>query len=335
MEIIIQKFKHNLILATSLLVVSGLCATNAFASSLKPDKTAPVSSLAKLDQILTKSIEQKSLPGNLMPSLAQLSSNYEVEGVSHLDHTCDPHLTNSEALNPIPCWYGSMTAKRTVVIFGDSFVGNWRPALSIAGGKLDFRVAEFSFPGCDTTFISPSSTGPGFGQNEVNACTSFHKNLSRSVNRVDPFAVIAANEQLSWGTTGNAAFITNLDKAFDEMSTATNKPIRILIGTGPHLLKAAPSCLASHPHNINLCNFANGRKSAFSAALSRDDASVTGVKVRLIPTYRWICLHRVYPAVIRNIDVYADSDHLTIAVSKFLSVLLEEALAPLLNVGSR
>jgi hypothetical protein len=164
---------------------------------------------------------------------------------------------------------------------------------------------------------------------------SFHKNLPRSVNRVDPVTVIAANGHLSWGTTGNAASITKFDKAFDELSRATSKPNRILIGAEPHLSKAAPSCLASHPHNINLCNFAYGRESTFSSALSLDDASVTGVKVRLIPTYRWICLHRVCPAVIGNIDVYADSDHLIIEVDKFLSILLEETLAPLLNIGNQ
>ena len=334
-EINIQKFKQTSILATALLVVSGICATDSFASSVKPENPAPVSSLATLDRIMTKSIEQKSLPGDLVPSLAQLSSNSEIQGVSYLHHNCDPYLSNSEALNPIPCWYGSKTAKQTVAIFGDSFVGNWIPALNIAGVRLDFRVAEFSFPGCDTPFVSPTSTGPGFGQKELKACISYHRNLPRSVNRVDPLAVIAANGQLSWGASGNAAFVVNLDKAFNEMSTATNKPIRILLGTGPHLSKSAPSCLASHPHNINLCDFTFGRKSAFSAALSRDDASVAGANVRLIPTYRWICLDRVCPAVIGNIDVYADSDHLTIAISKFLSTLLEKALAQLLNVGSR
>ena len=59
-----------------------------------------------------------------------------------------------------------------------------------------------------------------------------------------------------------------------------------------------------------------------------------GAKLDLIPTFQWICFHHVCPAVIGNIDVYADEDHLTTAISTYLSVLLEKALTHLLSAKS-
>ena len=326
-------FRKFLIPANVLLLISIGCATGAFASSSTSSDVAPVPSLAQLDQILAKSIKQSNLPADLVPSLLKISEYQDIQGSSYLHNSCDPYLKNGEALNPVPCWYGSVTARRTVVIFGDSFVGNWIPALNIAGQKLGFRVAEFSFPGCPTTFSRPGLPIKGFDQNEINACVNFHKNLPKAVNKINPFAVIAANGEGSWGAAGNRDFVTILGNTFDELSTATNHPIRILLGTGPHFSKAAPSCLASHPNNINLCNLSYTSGSAFSTALARDNAAISGASVHLITTYKWICLNGVCPAVIGNIDVYADTDHLTIAISKFLSVILEKTLAPLLNIS--
>jgi len=240
-------------------------------------------------------------------------------------------VVNSEARNPAPCWYGSTTAKPTVVIFGDSFVGNWMPALNIAGKKLGFRVAEFSFPGCLTPFVTMTGSSPSFDASEVKACDEFHDNLPRSVNALAPEAVIAANGTPSWGPAGNPSFISNLGKAFDEMSTASNHPIRILLGTGPHLLEPAPSCLATHPDSIDLCNFKFGSGSAFKAALQRDSDTIVADQLHLIQTYQWLCLRGVCPAVIGHVDVYADADHMTITASKYLSLLLESALTQLLS----
>ena len=331
MEIDVNVFKKIAVLASALLLVAEFCAGSAFATSSSSNTMAPVSSLAKLKQALAKSIKQQKLPVNLTPSISRLSSNvYAIQGSAWLRSSCDPYVVNSEAQNPVPCWYGSTSAKHTVVVFGDSFVGNWIPALSEAGIALGFKVAEFSFLGCNTPFVIPSA-GPGFGESEVKACIIFHNNLPKAVNKLDPVAVIAADGAPSWGSAGNLRFISGLDTAFNEMSTTTNHPIRILMGSGPHISEAAPSCLAIHPNNINRCNFTYSAGSDFSTTLSRDEASVRGAKVLLIPTYQWLCLRETCPVVIGNIDVYADKDHLTVPISLYLSVLLEKALAPLLS----
>lgn len=326
-------FKKFLILATAMLLMSEFSAVSAFASSTSSHDVKPVSSLAQLDKVLAKSIKRETLPSNLVPSLSDLANTNAVQGSSYLHDSCDPYVVNGEAKDPTPCWYGLTSSKRTVVIFGDSFVGNWMPALNLVGKALGFRVAEFSFVGCNTPFVSPSGPGAGFDENDVKACISFHDNLPNAVNKLDPIAVIAADGAPSWGAAANPVFIAGLDTAFNDMTTSTDAPIRILMGTGPHLVEAAPSCLASHPSDIRRCNFTYSAGSDYSASLARDEASVKGAKVNLIPTYQWICLDNTCPAVIGNVDVYADTDHFTIAMSDYLSVILQKALSPLLRTA--
>lgn len=329
----IRVFKNTLMIGATALVISCAGLLGASAASAKSNTPAPVASLSKLDQLLTKSIKQTNLPTDLVPSLNQLASGADIQGSAYLRKSCDPYVFNSQAHDPVPCWYGSTKATRTVVIFGDSFVGNWIPALNIAGKDLGFRVAEFSFVGCNTPFVSPAGPEPGFDESEVKACTVFHDNLPGSVNALNPVAVLAVSGAPSWGSAGNPSFIQNLGKAFDEMSTAKNHPIRILLGTGPHLTESAPSCLASHPGNINVCSLKYGAGSDFSATLQRDNAAIAGAQVHLIPTYEWLCQNNVCPAVIGRVVVYADEDHMTIAISKFLSIMLERALTPLLGAA--
>ena len=326
--------KRFVLLASAVLLVPQFWTVGAFAAPSGMKAVTPVSTLTKLDKVLAKSINNESLPTDLVPSITQLSNANAVQGSSYLHHSCDPYVVNSEASDPAPCWYGSKTAKRTVVIWGDSFVGNWIPALDLAGKALGFRVAEFSFVGCNTTFVNPTGPETGFDENEVKACISFHANLPRSVKRLDPVAVIAADGALSWGPGGDPVFIAGLNTAFNEMSTPASHPIRILLGTGPNLLEPAPTCLATHPSSIKRCDFSFSTGSPLSATLARDKASVQGAKLDLIPTFQWICFHHVCPAVIGNIDVYADEDHLTTAISTYLSVLLEKALTPLLSAKS-
>ena len=195
---------------------------------------------------------------------------------------------------------------------------------------LSFRVAAFEFPGCPTIFVRPGRPFAGFDQNELNACVNFHKNLPRAVDKINPFAVIAAESE--GPANDNRDYVPILRNTFNELSTVTNHPIRILLGTGPQLSEPAPSCLASHPNNIKLCNFSYTPGSVFGTALAVDQAAISGASVHLIATYKWICLNEVCPVVIGNIDVYGDADHLTIAMSKFLSVLLEKSLTTVLNI---
>jgi hypothetical protein len=260
---------------------------------------------------------------------------YALQGTAYLKRNCDPYNYLSEVSDPKPCIYGSMNAKRTIVIFGDSFVGNWLPALDIVGKSLGYRIAAFEFAGCITSFVqsTPGSTLTAYDR----ACDEWHNRLPASVRALKPVAILAANGTLSWGVGGDPSWIQGIQKAFNEMTTTSPHTIRVLISISPHLASPAPSCLAAYASSIQKCTatYVPGKLGSglFSASLVRDQNAAAAAKATLLPTVQWFCVKDRCPAVVGNVLVYADEDHTTIAYSKYLSSVLLTALSPILQHG--
>jgi hypothetical protein len=257
-------------------------------------------------------------------------NNYSFQGTSLLKPSCDPYSFPKQVFNPKPCIYGSTSAKRTIVIFGDSFVGNWIPALNEVGKSLGYRIAAFEFAGCITSFVPPSS-------GTIRECNEWHAHLPAAVRAQKPVAILSANGTLSWGVTGDPEWIQGIEKAFDEMTMNAPDTIRVLISISPHLPALAPTCLASYPSAMQKCSlvYHPGQLGTglYSGSLVRDQKAAAAAHAILLPTVQWFCVKDRCPAVIGNLLVYADADHVTIAYSEYLWKVLQAALVPILKRG--
>jgi hypothetical protein len=253
---------------------------------------------------------------------------YSFQGTSLLKPSCDPYSYPKEVFHPRPCIYGSTSAKRTIVIFGDSFVGNWLPALNDVGKSLGYRVAVFEFVGCITSFVSPS-TGT------IQECNEWHAHLPAAVRAQKPVAILTTTGDLSWGVTGDPGWIQGIEEAFSEMTTDAPDTIRVLISISPHLPASAPTCLASYSSSIQKCDLTYHPGllggGLYSASLVRDQKAAAAAHAIFLPTVQWFCVRDRCPAVIRNLLVYADADHITTVYSEYLWKVLQEALIPILR----
>jgi hypothetical protein len=298
--------------------------------------TQPAATNAALASAISSALKQNSLPSSLTPSLTQIAGGnvYALQGTSYLKRNCDPYNYLTEVSDPKPCLYGAVGAKRTIVIFGDSFVGNWLPALDLVGKSLGYQIAAFEFAGCITSFVQ--ATGKNLDAFD-RACNEWHNHLPASVREVKPVAIIAANGTLSWGVGGDPSWIQGIQKAFNEMTTTSPHTIRVLISISPHLAAPAPACLAAYASAIQKCDatYVPGKLGVglFSASLVRDQNAAVAAHATLLPTVQWFCVRDRCPAVVDNLLVYADEDHTTTVYSKYLSKVLQEALAPILSHG--
>jgi hypothetical protein len=298
---------------------------------------SPASSNAALASAIAASLEQRSLPESLTPSLTDTEGQnvYSIQGTSFLKQSCDPYNFMKEALDPKPCIYGSVSAKRTIVIFGDSFVGNWLPALNDAGKNLGYRIAAFEFAGCITSFVPPT---PGVRLTAfARACDEWHAHLPAAVQAQRPALILAANGTPSWGVQGDLSWIQGIQRAFKEMTTASPDTTRVIVSISPHLPEPAPSCLASYFSSIQKCNLTYKPGvlglGLFSASLIRDRNAALASHAILLSTVQWFCLKDRCPAVVKNLLVYADADHVTTVYSEYLSRVLQKALVSILRHG--
>jgi hypothetical protein len=296
--------------------------------------TKPAASNAAVAAAITTSLAKESLPSSLTPSLTAIAGSnvYALQGTSYLKQNCDPYNFPKEVAKPKPCVYGAVKSKRTIVIFGDSFVGNWLPALNIVGKTLGYRIAAFEFAGCITPFVPPTTGNTVTAMNK--ACDTWHSTLPAAVEAQKPVAILSANGTTSWGPGSDPSWIQGMQTAFNDMTATAPNTIRILISISPDIPAPAPSCLASYASSIQKCGttYTPGELGSglFSASLLRDQNAATAAHATLLPTVQWFCVDNKCPPVVGNRLVYADEDHITTVYSKYLSTVLQQALAPLL-----
>ena len=272
----------------------------------------------------------KDLPPSLNPSLVQLATNAPAYSGSSYEHAdCNPYVFPTEAAHPVPCWYGSSSPSApVVVIFGDSFVGNWIPALDLVAQRLKYRIADFEYDSCVTSFVNVIPVPAPLPI--TSACATWHAQLPSSVVPLHPKAIIAASGASDWGAA-NTSWLTGMKLAFSKLNPS-GKAVEILLGTGPHLTVVAPACLSAYVSNMQHCTFKYTNSSNFQKALNRDTLAIKSVGVHLVKTYQWLCYSQACPLVVGNSDVFVDGDHLSVVYSKYLNVLLGEALKPLLKL---
>jgi len=299
--------------------------------SLGATSITPAPSEKAVGHALSAGLLTKALPKVLTPTLQQLSSNpYAQQGtVTYVKPSCDPYTYPSEAANPQPCWFGATKKTDPVIaIYGDSFVGNWMPALDSAGKAVGFRVAEFEFKGCFTSF-TPSSTEPGFDANLVAACNQWHSTLPSAVVRLHPKVIMAANGTPVW-RVAQAAWLAGMQLAFKELNPKGTSA-GILIGTGIQLTTPAPECLAANTTDIQSCTFQYTATSDTQQSFERDAAVAASIKhLHLMTTYQWVCQKDACPLIVSHLIVYADDKHVTIAYSEYLSRVFLVALRSIL-----
>ena len=305
---------------------------NVAGGSISGHATAltPVTSQISLQQALQKALTAKSLPANLTPSLIQLAGGASHFAGSSYEHAnCNPYVYPSEAAHPQPCWYGSKIATAPViVIFGDSFVGNWIPALDLIGQHLKYRVADFEFDSCITPFVD--TIGGPVVIPVAPACATWHAQLAGSVVPLHPKAIIAANGSSSWGSA-DTSWLAGMKTAFTKLNPKGTS-VQILLGTGPHLSTPSPACLSAYSSNLQHCTFHYSSTSEFQKALNRDAQAASTVGVHVVKTFQWVCLSRACPMAVASATVFVDSDHLSVVYSKYLYLLLQSSLKPLLSL---
>jgi len=317
------------LLATS--TVAGLMLFGASAASAQPK---PASSNSAVSAAVQKALKTKAIslsnPNQLTPNYLDIVQDNpnSLQGTSLLKANCNPYSYPNEVANPTPCIYGSTTATKTIVIFGDSFVGNWIPALNIVGKNLGYKIAAFEFAGCITPFVP----GSGTPTPASTACLQWHTNLPAAVQAEHPVAIIAANGTPSWGPQGDPSWVSGIAKAFSEMTANAPSTVRILLGTGPHFSHPVPACLSAYPQAIQKCTLTYKPNAVganqYGAALTRDKAGAAAANAKLIPVVQWLCSNDKCPPLIANQLVYADTDHLSIVYSQYLATVLQQALTP-------
>lgn len=275
----------------------------------------PVGTVAQVTSAVKSSISIKTVSPAVAATLTEFSSpsSFNLTGPSTFG-ICDPYNSETLALAPKPCFAGNTHGLKTIVLVGDSNVGNWVPALSLGLASTPYRLAVFGFSGCG---LANLPYAPAWGT-LYKRCRQWHANVPAAIRALHPVALLTASGDV--GTNYSSATWANGVKSLMVAATLGSPSTkRIVLGTSPFFGASAVTCLTVHP-DPQTCSLKYTPSSGYyGAALSRDQLVASTSDAQLVDTNKYFCYSDTCSPVIANILVYSDIDHITIAYSSFIS----------------
>jgi peptidoglycan/LPS O-acetylase OafA/YrhL len=221
------------------------------------------------------------------------------------------HVNNGEVLSG-ECTYGDLSSKKSIVLYGDSHAAQWFPALERLARENNFKLVSLTKSACP----APEVKKVQIGAYKNADCFRWRENSIKRMQELKPAAIILSGFQhfevpsnvssrASWWADGQRV-------AFQHLQGAS--PKLIYISDTPHPSRDIPNCLAS-----------NGGEECDQNEIS--DPRISGAFIKVNPT-PWLCTDKC-PAIVNGIVAYRDASHISVAMSRLLSLELGGVLTDL------
>jgi peptidoglycan/LPS O-acetylase OafA/YrhL len=281
----------------------------------------------QLAATIAGSVDTLQLPQNVEPTLANATTDTPVT-------TTDGCHVSLQGTKNQPCVFGDTTAKRTIVLFGDSHAEQWFGAVDALAIAEHWRLISWTKAACpvsDVVLPNPQL------RREYTECGVWRAKTIRAITKLHPQLVIASQADTVPGPDySSATWARKTATTLGELRKAAKSVV--FVGDTPHPIEDIPTCIAAHLTAVKTCNVpANTSAGRHYLEVRREDvaAAVKKAGVPLLDPTRWFCTATSCPAVIANTIVYRDDSHMTQHFSRALEPLLKSALAKYLSAARK
>jgi peptidoglycan/LPS O-acetylase OafA/YrhL len=230
---------------------------------------------------------------------------------------------------PTVCSYGDLDSGRVIALVGDSHAAMHIPGLDVVARDAGYRLDTYTKGSCPPVTVPIDFQGKHYEE-----CGIWTANVTETLATQKPDLVLTAMSR---------AYLVHGAGLDEEHS---RKPIAASLGDTWSQLKAAgvkvaafrdvpklgivvPDCVAANPSSLSKC--ARPQSQALPKADQTILASHEHPDVAVIDLSASLCADGACPAVIHNVLVYRDSNHLTATYSRSLHGQLSEQVGPLLD----
>lgn len=251
------------------------------------------------------------VPANLIPKLA-------AEG-SGTFGSC------SATSEPTLCKFGDLHAKTKLVIAGDSFAGEWIPALDVLGMEDNFEVVAYALPDCNIA----SAVVRAFSGSVDPQCAPFRAQVISAINAMEPqpsLVVISEARYLTWPDgkpITNPQWAQAIRRTLASIRTSQKE---VLFGE-PLATHVPAQCLSAHLTTATAC----------ADPVSKDVDSATRFGVPgmaaggAYPVGATVLMcGATCPLIAEDTLIHSDPEH----VNQVFSALVSGALGELLGCGA-
>lgn len=260
----------------------------------------------------------KFVPANLTPSLDDVDGDIPPVYPDGCHH-------DTETVAVQDCVYGSRDSSRSVVLFGDSHSAQWLPALEeLAQVREGFAIHSYtksSCPAVEVTVLVKNLT--------YDACDTWRAAVLDAI-RVDPPDLVVTSSYSGYALAGHPKGADRVGRWSDGLQRTvkglTDAGIDVLVIADTPRFESAPAvCVSSHLTDVDAC--AGARSTVLDpvlAAAERDASVASGGRFADLTGY--ICGKTTCPAIIDDLLVYRDVNHLTATFVRYLAPALGDRL---------
>jgi len=279
------------------------------------DLRATLAAASRPEQELAAAIEASRamgpMPGNLTPALTRAARDRPRVWTDGC-HADVPVTTAPEG-----CFYGDPAGHQTVVLYGDSHAAQWFPAVERLAVERHWRLVELTKSSCSAADLP---LWHDTLKREYTECAAYHRSALARIGRLRPALVVVgssfnyrpAHPSADVGAQWRAAW----DRTFAALRSDGSRVVAI--SDTPYMGGSVPECLAE-PANAG--HAGNCTRSLHSAVRGPEQREVFLSYPGVIDPTTWFCTD-VCPAVIGNLLVYRDSNHMTTTYARALAPLL-------------
>jgi SGNH domain (fused to AT3 domains) len=223
------------------------------------------------------------------------------------------------------CPLGDVRARRTVVVYGDSHVGVWLPALDRMGRQAGFRVDPLVKLGCGPFDVVQRHAGAPYP-----SCPRFRRWAERRIARIHPGLVILGYRGF-WavdpdpGESVAEAWQQGTRTAVRRLGRLTRRVV--VLGDVPSKGLRPDECLARRGADMGTCTTPVEATVIQANRVTRRAATASGATFRV--TQNLVCAKGRCPLVVDRIITYHDPSHLTMTWTQRISGELRARIRPL------
>lgn len=268
---------------------------------------ASLTSSKAIPQVADAVIEAKRrapIPKRITPTLPALrQENVRVD--YDIPSGCEPSF--GPGVTSRVCRLGDPSAKRVIVVFGDSHAQMWTPALVALAAQEHFALVPMVKPGCLVSVLSENrSRWP---------CQSWYRWALAKTRALHPKATVVSFLFSELTTTSSVDTATA-----DLRGVLAAVPHPVLLADPPGQSQMPTACLASAGANMQRCS--TRVPSIYRYLIQQLGEVVRAGRYRVIPTEQWFCADGICPMVVGGTVTNHSLDHLTPEYSRALAPLL-------------
>ncbi len=269
---------------------------------------------------LEAAVEIEDVPEDLTPSI-------ETAGEDKPDlyeRSCLVGKKKSE-LND-DCWFGDSEGETTVVVFGDSHAAQWFPPLENIAQQNDWKLLVETKAGCSPAKIKERNKTL---EREYHECTEWRSSALDHIDEIEPDMTVVSstddNEILE--DDPDQAWLDGWEYTHDRLMSATDGNV-VQMASTPTFSENIPTCLSENLDQATRCAFELD-ESGYDFDLREETLRQSeDMGVQVIDPLPWLCdvESRVCPAIVGDLLVYRDTNHMTAKYAESLETELAGAL---------